>query len=77
MLQILIFILVFILIFFIVITSVATRLLAWIVRSIKGLFFGNSNDYNQEKPTTHNPQPKTEKKIFQKDEGEYVDYENV
>ena len=78
MLQIIVFVLVFIFIFFVVITGVAIKVLSWILRSVKSLFFGNDSHKDNSQPhTSGGQQQRDSKKIFQKDEGEYVDYENV
>ncbi|MCQ2128372.1 MAG: DUF4834 family protein [Bacteroidaceae bacterium] len=80
MIQFLLFILVFFLVFAIVIFGVATKFLSWIIRTIRNLFFGTSN-YNAgdkaNRQSQSSSRPQQSKKIFQKDEGEYVDYEKI
>ena len=60
-----------------------------VIRSLKSLFFGSSSPSSkqrshssqreQQKRTSYTQQSYTmaKKKLFQKDEGEYVDYEDV
>lgn len=74
----LLFILVFVLVFFIISAGIVTSLITQIFRFIGRIFgFGlnNNNPRRNSKHTQANSQPEPKKKIFSKDDGEYVDFE--
>lgn len=76
MIQLLLFIFVFVLVFFIISAGIVTSLLSKLLRFIGNLLgMGNNRNDNHSHHTQTNNQPQQKKKIFSKDDGEYVDYE--
>lgn len=78
MLDFLIFIAVFCLVFYLIFSCFASRIMSWISRKIMkrlfGIDVGRRNDNKSSQQNWQQPQ-QTKKKIFPKDQGEYVDFE--